>query len=66
MLLSTNPLIAMGLSENYLRQVDTEEGWAVLDCFKARVGVVVSATGHSDCHRKRSTIRWPHQRQRCR
>ncbi|MEO5815147.1 MAG: POTRA domain-containing protein, partial [Gemmatimonadaceae bacterium] len=25
------------VAENYLRQVDTEEGWAVLDCFKARV-----------------------------
>ena len=28
------------VGENFLRQVDTEEGWAVLDCFKARVGVV--------------------------
>jgi outer membrane protein assembly factor BamA len=28
------------VGENYMRQVDTEEGWAVLDCFKARVGVV--------------------------
>ena len=28
------------VGENYLRQVDTEEGWAVLDCFKARVSVV--------------------------
>ena len=25
------------VAENYSRQVDTEEGWAVLDCFKARV-----------------------------
>ena len=25
------------VAENYLRQLDTEEGWAVLDCFKARV-----------------------------
>ncbi|MEP6617895.1 MAG: BamA/TamA family outer membrane protein [bacterium] len=24
------------VAENYLRQLDTEEGWAVLDCFKAR------------------------------
>ncbi len=28
------------VGENYMRQIDTEEGWAVLDCFKARVGVV--------------------------
>ena len=28
------------VGENYMRQVDTEEGWAVLDCFKARVDVV--------------------------
>ena len=32
-LVQLNVLVA----ENYLRQVDTEEGWAVLDCFKARV-----------------------------
>ncbi len=25
------------VAENYLRQVDTETGWAVLDCFKTRV-----------------------------
>lgn len=24
------------VAENYLRQLDTEEGWAVLDCFKGR------------------------------
>ena len=28
------------VAENYLRQVDTEEGWAVLDCFKARVQLI--------------------------
>jgi outer membrane protein assembly factor BamA len=28
------------VAENYLRQVDTEEGWAVLDCFKARVQII--------------------------
>ena len=28
------------VGENYLRQIDTEEGWAVLDCFKARVEVI--------------------------
>ncbi|CAN5252095.1 hypothetical protein BH09GEM1_BH09GEM1_15740 [soil metagenome] len=28
------------VGENFLRQVETEEGWAVLDCFKARLGVV--------------------------
>ena len=28
------------VAENYLRQVDTEGGWAVLDCFKARVQLV--------------------------
>ena len=32
-------LVAL-VAENYLRQVDTEEGWAVLDCFKARVQVI--------------------------
>jgi outer membrane protein assembly factor BamA len=28
------------LSENYVRQVDTEVGWAVLDCFKGRALLV--------------------------
>ena len=28
------------VAETYLRQVDTEEGWAVLDCFKARVQLI--------------------------
>ncbi|MEO6526386.1 MAG: BamA/TamA family outer membrane protein [Gemmatimonadaceae bacterium] len=28
------------LRENYVRQVDTEVGWAVLDCFKGRVQLV--------------------------
>jgi len=28
------------VAENYLRQVETEEGWAVLDCFKARVQLI--------------------------
>jgi len=28
------------VAENYLRQIDTEEGWAVLDCFKARVQLI--------------------------
>jgi outer membrane protein assembly factor BamA len=28
------------LSENFVRQVDTEVGWAVLDCFKARALLV--------------------------
>jgi outer membrane protein insertion porin family/translocation and assembly module TamA len=28
------------VAENYLRQVDTEVGWAVLDCFKARVQLI--------------------------
>ena len=28
------------VAENFLRQVDTEEGWAVLDCFKARVALI--------------------------
>ena len=32
-------LVAL-VAENYLRQVDTEEGWAVLDCFKARVQLI--------------------------
>ena len=38
----TDSLVALnvGVSENYLRQVDTEEGWAVLDCFKARVQLI--------------------------
>ncbi|MEP7000387.1 MAG: BamA/TamA family outer membrane protein [bacterium] len=41
---STNAdsLVALDVrvAENYLRQVDTEEGWAVLDCFKARVQLI--------------------------
>ncbi len=28
------------VAENFLRQVETEEGWAVLDCFKARVQLI--------------------------
>ncbi|MDB4883093.1 MAG: hypothetical protein JWL95_1859 [Gemmatimonadetes bacterium] len=28
------------LRENFVRQVDTEAGWAVLDCFKGRVQIV--------------------------
>ncbi|MEP6730266.1 MAG: BamA/TamA family outer membrane protein [bacterium] len=28
------------VAENYLRQIDTEEGWAVLDCFKGRVQLI--------------------------
>lgn len=28
------------VAEGYLRQLDTEGGWAVLDCFKARVQVI--------------------------
>ena len=38
----TDSLVALnvGVAENYLRQVDTEEGWAVLDCFKARVQLI--------------------------
>ena len=35
----TDSLVAIEVhvAENFLRQLDTEEGWAVLDCFKARV-----------------------------
>ncbi|MEO7457500.1 MAG: BamA/TamA family outer membrane protein, partial [Gemmatimonadaceae bacterium] len=28
------------VEENFFRQLDTEEGWAVLDCFKARVQLI--------------------------
>ena len=38
----TGSLVALDVrvAENFLRQVDTEEGWAVLDCFKARVQLI--------------------------
>ena len=38
----SDTLVTIGVvvAENYLRQIDTEEGWAVLDCFKARVQLV--------------------------
>jgi outer membrane protein insertion porin family/translocation and assembly module TamA len=35
-LVSLNVVVA----ENFMRQVETEEGWAVLDCFKARVQLI--------------------------
>jgi outer membrane protein assembly factor BamA len=40
--ISTDSLVTLEVlvAENYLRQVDTEEGWAVLDCFKARVQLI--------------------------
>ena len=35
----SDSLVALNVfvAETYLRQIETEEGWAVLDCFKARV-----------------------------
>jgi outer membrane protein insertion porin family/translocation and assembly module TamA len=39
---STDSLVTLDVrvAETYLRQIDTEEGWAVLDCFKARVQLI--------------------------